>query len=159
MTTDDGGHAYPVLHPQAGKCVGMSFRDAAAIAALQVVGPYLTTYAPDKAAKVAYDMAQAMVVEKRKRESDTDDMVVRYEDLPSSWDAREEKIKELQREALLHDGKSIHLVYDRRVTRTKRPISDNIYVIHPGVVQYCRKVTIISEIGEVEVIKDAHHAS
>lgn len=74
MAIDTGGQAYPRNERNddgTHHCSheGMNLLDAAAIAALHVAGPYLTTYLPAKAAKIAYDMAEAMVAEKRKREN------------------------------------------------------------------------------------------
>lgn len=84
MAIDTGGPAFPAesiglkstafgeaqhLPAYVPSSQGMTHLDVAALAALQVVGPYLAQYAPDKAAKIAYDMAEAMVAEKRKREN------------------------------------------------------------------------------------------
>lgn len=74
MATDDGGPAYPLQEKSARANAGMSFRDAAALGALQGMissTPVADRTLVDKAAwaVVAYDFADAMVSEKRKRDN------------------------------------------------------------------------------------------
>ncbi len=75
---------------------------------------------------------------------------VKFEDLPKGgWEVQEEKLREIRA-----TGEQIHLIYDRRVSPTRRPVSENKYVIFPGLTHQCHKVSIISETGEVEILKD-----
>lgn len=75
---------------------------------------------------------------------------VKFEDLPKNgWDEKIDKLIELRA-----NGEDLHLIYDRRVTPTRRPVSENRYIIYPGLLHQCRKVSIISKSGEVDVVKE-----
>lgn len=74
MATDNGGYAYPFEERNDDGShhhshLGITFRDLAALRAMEVAGPYMVNHSPKRAAEIVYDVADAMVAEKRKRDN------------------------------------------------------------------------------------------
>lgn len=82
-----------------------------------------------------------------------DFLQVKYETLPGrTLDEKQESLEDIRAAAI--DGKGLHLIYDRRVSPSRRPESENHLILWPGLVGCCARVSIINKDGSSQIVKD-----
>lgn len=77
---------------------------------------------------------------------------VHYGDLPSYRSGVQAQQKCLR--ALRANGERLHLIYDRRIHLTRRPIAQNKYLLPTTITNEVEKVSIINENGTLNVVKE-----